>query len=90
MKRLTSQKVTALHACMEATSTYGNDLARFLFESGYKVSIVNPSRTKAFGRSQLSRTKTNRTDAKTIAQSWLRFAIGVRLKVLTSWLLLRG
>ncbi|WP_245894332.1 IS110 family transposase [Chamaesiphon polymorphus] len=81
---LTSQSVTQLHGCMEATSTYGNALARFLFEIGYAVSIVclvslltaghppsasrNPSRTKAFGRSQLSRTKTDRTDAKTIAQ----------------------
>ncbi len=65
---LTSQDVTQLHGCMEATSTYGNALARFLFEIGYRVSIVNPSRTKAFGRSQLSRTKTDRTDAKTIAQ----------------------
>jgi transposase len=53
---------------MEATSTYGNALARFLFEQGYGVSVVNPSRTKAFGRSQLSRTKTDRTDAKTIAR----------------------
>lgn len=65
---LTSQDVTQLHGCMEATSTYGNALARFLFEIGYRVSIVNPSRTKAFGRSQLSRTKTDRTDAKTIAR----------------------
>jgi transposase len=65
---LTSQNVTVLHACMEATSTYGDALARFLVEIGYGVSIVNPSRPKAFGRSQLSRTKTDRTDAKTIAQ----------------------
>jgi transposase len=65
---LMSQDVTQLHSCMEATSTYGNALARFLFELGYEVSIVNPSRTKAFGRSQLSRTKTDRTDAKTIAR----------------------
>jgi transposase len=65
---LTSQDVRQLHSCMEATSTYGNALARFLFEIGYEVSIVNPSRTKAFGRSQLSRTKTDRTDAKTIAR----------------------
>ena len=64
---LTSQNVTQLHGCMEATSTYGNALARFLFEIGYGVSIVNPSRPKAFGRSQLSRTKTDRSDAKTIA-----------------------
>ncbi len=65
---LTSQNVTQIHCCMEATNTYGDALARFLFEHGYGVSIVNPSRPKAFGRSQLSRTKTDRTDAKTIAQ----------------------
>jgi transposase len=65
---LTSQNVAQLHSCMEATSTYGNALARFLFEQGYRVSIVNPSRPKAFGRSELSRTKTDRADAKTIAR----------------------
>jgi len=53
---------------MEATSTYGNALARFLVAAGYKVSIVNPSRPKAFGKSELSRTKTDRADAKVIAR----------------------
>jgi transposase len=65
---LTSQGVTNLHSCMEATSIYGNALARFLVAAGYKVSIVNPSRPKAFGRSELSRTKTDRADAKVIAR----------------------
>ncbi len=65
---LISQSVARLHSCMEATSTYGNALARFLFEQGYQISIVNPSRPKAFGRSELSRTKTDRADAKTIAR----------------------
>ena len=35
---LNLQSVTNLHSCMEATSTYGNALARFLVEAGYKVS----------------------------------------------------
>jgi hypothetical protein len=65
---LNTQGVTNLHGCMEATSTYGNALARFLVEAGYKVSIVNPSRPKAFGKSELSRTKTDRADAKVIAR----------------------
>jgi transposase len=65
---LNSQGVTNLQACMEATSIYRNALARFLFAAGYKVSIVNPSRPKAFGRSELSRTKTDRADAKVIAR----------------------
>ena len=33
---LISQGVTNLHACMEATSIYGNALARFLVAAGYK------------------------------------------------------
>lgn len=65
---LTHQGVTNLHGCMEATSIYGNALARFLIAAGYKVSIVNPSRPKAFGRSELSRTKTDRADAQVIAR----------------------
>jgi transposase len=71
---LAHQGVTNLHACMEATSIYGNALARFLFEAGHTVSIVNPSRPKAFGRSELSRTKTDRADAKVIA----RFCLALR------------
>jgi transposase len=65
---LTSQGVGSLHVCMEATSIYGNAVARFLVAAGYKVSIVNPSRPKAFGRSELNRTKTDRADAKVIAR----------------------
>jgi transposase len=38
---LESQEVTNLHSCMEATSIYGNALARFLVTAGYIVSIVN-------------------------------------------------
>ncbi len=43
-------------------------VARFLIAAGYKVSIVNPLRPKAFGSSELSRTKTDRADAKVIAR----------------------
>ena len=71
---LAHQGVKHLHACMEATGIYGNALARFLFEMGHTVSIVNPSRPKAFGNSELSRTKTDRADAKVIA----RFCVALR------------
>jgi transposase len=65
---LSREGVDKVHGCMEATSTYGNALARFLVASDHQVSIVNPSRPKAFGRSELSRTKTDRADAKIIAR----------------------
>lgn len=31
-----------VHACMEATNTYGDALARFLYERGHTVSVVCP------------------------------------------------
>ena len=60
--------VIAFHACLEATGTYGDALARFLFDAGHPVSVVNPARIKAFGESELQRTKNDKTDAKLIAR----------------------
>ena len=36
-----------IHACLEATNSYGLDLAMYLYEPGHKVSMVNPARIKA-------------------------------------------
>jgi len=33
-----------VHACLEATGTYSDAIARFLFEQGHQVSVVNPAR----------------------------------------------
>jgi transposase len=57
-----------VHACLEATGTYGEALALYLREAGYGVSVVNPAQIKAFGQSQLSRTKTDKADAALIAR----------------------
>ena len=37
-----------LHACLEATGTYGDAVALFLHQQGHRVSVVNPARIKAF------------------------------------------
>lgn len=57
-----------VHACMEATGGYGDDLALFLHEQGHLVSIINPARIKAFGQSEGVRTKTDKVDAGVIAR----------------------
>lgn len=57
-----------LHACMEATGTLWEALATYLAEAGHVVSVVNPARVKAFGESELSRTKNDKADAKLIAR----------------------
>lgn len=57
-----------VHACMEATGSYHEALALFLVEAGYAVSVVNPAQIKGFAQSVLTRTKTDRVDAKLIAR----------------------
>jgi len=52
---------------MEATGAYWLGLACALHSAGYRISVVNPSRTAMFARSQLRRTKTDRVDADMIA-----------------------
>ncbi len=65
---LKNRKVRSLHACLEATGVYGEEIAEYLADAGYTVSVVNPSQIKAFGRSALVRTKTDEVDALIIAQ----------------------
>ncbi|XZN89463.1 MAG: IS110 family transposase [Microcoleus sp.] len=65
---LQQQNVVELHACMEATSIYGEALAEFLYGEGFQVSIVNPARIKGFAKSELLRTKTDSVDAALIAR----------------------
>lgn len=60
-------KPSYLHACMEATGRYGVALATFLFEQGYKVSIVNPKATYHHAKGSLLRNKTDKLDARNIA-----------------------
>jgi transposase len=53
---------------MEATGAYWLGLARAMHESSAIVSVVNPSRTALFARSQLRRTKTDAVDAEMLAE----------------------
>src|SRR5215469_3787661 len=66
-----AQWLARLHAspsvCLEATGTYGLPIARFLHDRGLKVSIVNPMAIHFFGRTHLSRNKTDAHDARLIA-----------------------
>lgn len=64
---LKRRKLTDLHACMEATGVYYEDLAHFLHDKGYAVSVVNPLQIKAYAQSQLRRNKTDALDAAIIA-----------------------
>lgn len=65
---LVKNDVETVHACMEATGTYGDALAKVLHEAGHSISVTNPARIKAYGQSELLRTKNDKTDAKLIAR----------------------
>lgn len=64
---LKSLQIEKVHACLEATGTYGEAVAHFLHEEGHIVSVVNPARTKSYAQSKLSRNKTDAADARSIA-----------------------
>lgn len=55
------------HICLEATGIYGELLAETMYQRGYTVSVVNPSRIKAYAKSQMRRNKTDALDAALIA-----------------------
>ena len=65
---LSKHKVQSVHACLEATGTYGEALALYLYQAGHRVSVVNPAIIKAFAKTELSRTKTDKRDASLIAR----------------------
>ncbi len=65
---LLKHDVSDLHACMEATGIYWEGLAEYLVDAGFRVSVVNPAQIKAFGSAQLVRTKTDKADARLIAE----------------------
>lgn len=58
--------------CMEATGQYADQVAEYLYVSGYEVSVVNPARIKFYGNSKLKRNKTDKADAELIAEYCLR------------------
>lgn len=65
---LSHHKVSRTHACLEATASYGDDLAHFLYNAGHLVSILNPVRIKGFAQSQMARNKTDKMDSTIIAR----------------------
>ena len=65
LKKIGCQQV---HACMEATGQYGDAAAEYLFLHGFRVSVINPARIKAYAASRLKRNKTDKADAFLIAE----------------------
>ncbi|PIE98464.1 MAG: IS110 family transposase [Polaribacter sp.] len=56
------------HVVMEASGAYYLQLALFLFEKGIKVSVLNPLIIRRYSQMKFIRAKTDKKDARTIAE----------------------
>ena len=56
-----------IHICMEATGNCFEDLADYMGRY-YKVSVINPLKISDYAKSRFARTKTDKQDAKLIAE----------------------
>ncbi|TQN50186.1 Pilin gene-inverting protein [Acidithiobacillus thiooxidans ATCC 19377] len=65
---LEKQEALKAHLCMETTGAYGRSLARFLAQQQLLISVMNPALIHAFGKTELSRAKTDKADARLIAR----------------------
>ena len=54
--------------CLEATGIYGLGLAKYLCLQQQKTIVANPIQTHAFAKMEMSRNKTDKADAKSIAR----------------------
>lgn len=64
---LASKSLSTANVCMESTGGYEISLAKYLYDNGFKVSVINPARIKGFAMSRLSRVKTDKADCELIA-----------------------
>lgn len=65
-----------VHICLEATGRYSEPVAEFLYEKGYRVSLVNPLSVHEFGKAQLRRNKTDAADSCLLADFCLAMEPG--------------
>lgn len=68
IRRNRKEKNIPLVICMEATGNYHESCALSLFEKGYSVSIVLPTKAKNYLRSLGNKSKNDTIDAKGLAQ----------------------
>lgn len=67
-KRLIDTIGKDAHVVLEASGVYHLRLASYLHERGLKISVVNPLSIRRFAEWRLSRAKTDKKDAKLIAE----------------------
>jgi len=64
---LRREQVSSVHACLEATGSYAETLARTLLAQGHTVSVLNPAVLVTYRQSRNTRSKTDKLDAMLLA-----------------------
>jgi len=80
-KKLTKDTEIKVLFVMEATGVYYEDIAYFLYEKGEQLSVQLAQKVKYFAKSCNLKTKTDKVDAKMIAE----FGIEKNLKAIDIW-----
>jgi len=80
-KKLVSKINKDVVLVMEASGPYYMPLAVFLHQNDYRVSVVNPLIIRRFSQMQMNRAKTDKKDAKVIAQYGLQMLIQDALRL---------
>lgn len=68
LKWLRKHSTEPVHVCLEATGRYSRAATRFLHQQGYVVSVINPARIHFYRGLTGQRSKTDKIDAKLLAE----------------------
>jgi transposase len=68
IRSLPKQSPDTIHACLEATGQYGDEVAETLHRCGFAVSVVNPLRPKRYAQANLVRNQNDQIDAGILAE----------------------
>lgn len=65
---LVDQYKINIHICLEATSSYWQQVTNFFYNKGFQISVENPAKIFYFSKAVLARAKTDKKDALLIAK----------------------
>lgn len=69
LKKLSAFERNELLIGLESTGIYSENLICFLYESGYKLAVINPIQTATLRKTAIRRTKTDKVDTMLIIKS---------------------
>ena len=66
--KFSKKTASKVEVYLEATGRYGEEVTDFLSSKGFDVKVINPTQIRDFARAKLARHKTDKVDARIIAE----------------------